>query len=369
MAEVLDRRQPASKEDFRFVWLPSSPSGPYGEGPDLRPAHTLVPEGTWTAALDAFLVRLVEKYSTFAPSIFTALAGDSFPWLPKVAANCPPILWSIHNRFAPDDWIGPVAALAYSRMMSLVEWSPLPEMQCPLCGETFDARGLHPRWHVIAYGPPRWCTRCAGAGWGTEPATRDESLNAVRHYANIYGTPPPNKWYRSIIPPGLPDVQRDEMLASRMAMPYFETLKENGLRPWTAVLAEAGVLDGGNFRAGRGVMSHAADGHWCRSLMERTVDDFFASNGIEHEPEPNWPQHPLHNANGRKRADWRLDDGTMVEAAGLLSDDGYASRMEIKRQLAQELEIPLIVLEPTDLLRLELVFSKWSRVGSALRDG
>jgi hypothetical protein len=83
--------------------------------------------------------------------------------------------------------------------------------------------------------------------------------------------------------------------------------------------------------------------------MERTIDDFFTVNGIEHEPEPNWPVHVEHNPNGRKRADWKLADGTMVEAAGLLSDVGYAARIEIKRQLARELAIPLIVLEPIEL--------------------
>lgn len=94
--------------------------------------------------------------------------------------------------------------------------------------------------------------------------------------------------------------------------------------------------------------------------MERTVDDFFTTNNIWHEPEPLWPTHPVYNRNGLKRADWILEDGTHVEAAGMMADVGYAERMRSKRALAHDLSIPLVVLEPRDLLTLDLVFSRWA---------
>ncbi|MGC5003557.1 hypothetical protein [Streptomyces sp. DT203] len=37
---------------------------------------------------------------------------------------------------------------------------------------------------------------------------------------------------------------------------------------------------------------------------------------------------------GRRRAGWRLPDGTYVEYAGLTSDD-YLAKIQAKRQLAQ----------------------------------
>jgi hypothetical protein len=358
-AQVLRRRPKPRHGDFSFCWFPAQPAGPYGEGADLRPAQSLVRAGTWTAELDSFLVGLVKDYGPFAPSVFTALRGESFDWLAEAAVKCPPIRWSLHSRFPVDDWIGPVAALAFSRMMHLVTWARPDEQQCPLCGTGFDPGDLDPRWHVISYGPPRWCPSCCGVGWGVTPESRSEALAAIGHYALVYETPPPANWYRAGIPPRLPAEQRDELMAGRMAMPHFESLRDAGLRPWTAVLEEAGVLDDGKHRAGRGVMSRAADGHWCRSLMERAVDDFFHSSGIAHEPEPAWPAHPKLNPRGLKRADWRLPDGTMVEAAGLLTDAGYESRMNAKRELASELGVPLIVLVPADLLRLDIVFSRW----------
>lgn len=47
---------------------------------------------------------------------------------------------------------------------------------------------------------------------------------------------------------------------------------------WTDWLAHAGLLTDG-VRTGRGVTVTAKDGHLCRSLLERQIDDFFHDNG------------------------------------------------------------------------------------------
>ncbi len=358
MPDVLAQRVPV-RPDETMCWHPEAPHGPFGpDGPDLRPAHDLTPDGTWTPALDAFLLRLVRDYGVFAPSVFLPLSGGTFPWLPSAAAQSPPITWSLHKALGPKDWNGSVTALVFSRMMALADWRRPDAMSCTLCGSPFDPQELYPP-HVIAYGPARWCPPCCGLGSGTVPASRDQALDSVRHYAAVNGTPPMSGWAQGAISPRLTGPQRDEVMASRMAMPHDEVLADLGLKPWASALEEAGLLPGGELRTSRGVVSRAADGHWCRSLMERTVDDFLYQNGIGHEPEPFWPFHERHNPNTRKRADWRLDDGTLVEAAGLLSDTAYAKRMRDKEQMAADLGIPLLVLVPLDLLRLDLVFAPW----------
>ena len=73
---------------------------------------------------------------------------------------------------------------------------------------------------------------------------------------------------------------------------------------WTDWLAHAGLLTDG-VRTGRGVAVTAKDGHLCRSLLERQIDDFFHDNGIVHEPEPPYPFDAELNLNGY-RADWKL---------------------------------------------------------------
>ena len=52
-------------------------------------------------------------------------------------------------------------------------------------------------------------------------------------------------------------------------------------------------------------------------------------------------------------ADWRLADGTMVEAAGMLADPIYAGKIRQKRAMAEAQGIRLVVLTPERLLHLD----------------
>ena len=90
---------------------------------------------------------------------------------------------------------------------------------------------------------------------------------------------------------------------------------------WTDWLAQADLLTDG-FRTSRGVTVMAKDGHVCRSLLERQIDDFFYDHGIEHETEPHYPFDPELNVTGY-RADWKFPDGTFVEALGFPNDAAY----------------------------------------------
>lgn len=136
----------------------------------------------------------------------------------------------------------------------------------------------------------------------------------------------------------------------RMVLPGTE------IQSWSEWLREAGVL-GEGWRSSRGYVNIATDGHPCRSLFERVVDDFLNASGIGHEVEPPYPYDEELNRFGL-RADWRLDDGRLVEAAGLMGDAGYASTIDRKRRLAHRSGMELIVVTPADVDRLPELFQR-----------
>ena len=141
-----------------------------------------------------------------------------------------------------------------------------------------------------------------------------------------------------------------------MAMPPVETIKRVlGHQDWLGTLRAAGLV-GETWRPSLGTWCHASDGHRCRSLLEKAIDDWFTANEIPHECEPSWPPHPVLNPSGAKRADWRLLDGTYVECAGMLESKDYADKIALKQKLAKTVGIPLVVVAPTDMHRLAQIF-------------
>lgn len=73
--------------------------------------------------------------------------------------------------------------------------------------------------------------------------------------------------------------------------------------------------------------------------------------------QPRWPTHPVLNPEGKLRGDWRLDDGTLVEYAGMLQDPEYREKMLRKVDLARATHTRCIVVTPEDLLSLESAFA------------
>jgi hypothetical protein len=131
---------------------------------------------------------------------------------------------------------------------------------------------------------------------------------------------------------------------------------EGGRAKWLRVLQATGIVDEA-WRPARGTYCLAADGHACRSLGERTIDDYLSANGIDHDPEPAYPGTSL-------RADWRLGDGTFVEYAGLLADSDYRDRLIAKVQRAAAAGISVLVLSPNDLVHLDRHLSRFRRASA-----
>lgn len=127
---------------------------------------------------------------------------------------------------------------------------------------------------------------------------------------------------------------------------------------WTDWLARAGLLVDGERRS-RGVTVVAKDGHLCRSMFEKQIDDFFHDSGIAHEPEPHYPFDPEMNTTGY-RADWKLSDGTFVEALGFTKNSDYMAKVQRKLALAGRHQISVITVTETDLVHLKSIFRRWT---------
>lgn len=234
---------------------------------------------------------------------------------------------------------------------------PLDPRDCRVCGRQFLVGGLTLS-HVLWLGRDECCPGCADdAYYGSASAwTAEREIaipDAVRALAREWGGPPPRAGLQLPLSPEPVDAWVASLLYRQLLPNPVDGRRD---KAWTARLADAGVLEG--YRPSRGVMSTAADGHVCRSMFERHLDDFFTSNGIAHEAEPDYPTDQELNTTGL-RGDWRLEDGTFVEAAGMLENPAYALKIARKLQLAERYGFPIIVVEPKDLSRLHDLFGSW----------
>lgn len=121
---------------------------------------------------------------------------------------------------------------------------------------------------------------------------------------------------------------------------------------WFTALAETGALPDGVLSTARGIRCLAKDGHTCHSLDEQRIDDWLHAHHLDHEREPIYPQHPSLNPAGKRRADWKVK-GIYVEYFGLVGDPEYENRMDEKILLAQEFNISLIAIFPSDIENLD----------------
>jgi hypothetical protein len=238
-------------------------------------------------------------------------------------------------------------------------WREPAAAVCPTCGQEFwsgDVRSSA----VEAFGPVRYCMDCCSQIRFGDPRpswSQDEIKTALGDLRDAFGAIPAQRFSVSQVPHDGDPEQRDQRIRALLRMPLVDTIKRVlGASDWLTVLRTAGLV-GDTWRPSRGTWCHARDGHRCRSLLEKAMDDWFAANEIPHECEPRWPRHPEFNPSGAKRADWLLPDGTYVECAGMLEDKDYAKKIALKRQLASDLGIPLIVVGPADMHRLDHIFA------------
>ena len=239
-------------------------------------------------------------------------------------------------------------------------WPEPSPAVCPTCGQDFWNGDVRP-WAIQAFGPVRYCMDCCfRVRFGDPRATwfEDEVKAALHDLRDAFGAIPAQSFSAGRTPHDGSPEERDHRIRALLAMPPVETIKRVlGQQDWLGTLRAAGLI-GETWRPSRGTWCHASDGHRCRSLLEKAIDDWFTANSVPHECEPRWPRHPELNPSGAKRADWLLPDGTYVECAGMLENKDYAEKIALKQQLARAVGLALIVVGPTDMHRLGQIFRR-----------
>ena len=174
--------------------------------------------------------------------------------------------------------------------------------------------------------------------WGNP----DDQLSAVRELGEALGKLPVRnfptyiysyqdrktiEWFLQLLK-RLPD---PELINARFGS-YFKLLLRSGLLP------------DGTRRMRLGTWVLAKDGDLCFSLVEREIDDWLYKNNIVHTKEVKYP-------NSNMRCDWEVVKNghrIFIEYFGLMNQDAYAQKAELKRKLAQDNGIDLIGIQPND---------------------
>ncbi len=259
---------------------------------------------------------------------------------------------------------GPVRHQMKQRSWPYPTWAT-----CSVCGHRhlFDVVRY---WAIRDYGRIGVCFPCRLAASNGPPeglfdlSNPDAGMEALVALHRATGVIPPQDFRQSIVTIGMDEDTRANVIAALITTPTFDQLRRSVKNaPWISVLQQAGLV-GDTWRPSRGMRCLASDGHPCRSLGERTVDDWFTRNQVAHEIEPRYPAHPSLNPNARLRADWLVGQ-TFVEYAGMMQDKAYAAKMANKQLLARSVGLELIVLVPEDLYQLDRLLAALAKPNRA----
>jgi len=225
---------------------------------------------------------------------------------------------------------------------------------CDICGAEFNV--LRQKWWVYfgSNGAKNVCLNCPIVEY---PAAKDLD-ERVRIFVESCQTPPPDGLSPIDIrlTASLDQGQMVEMVKSWSKMGGITHAKMTYGRSWFEAMVKSGALPEGTLVTPRGIRSIASDGHICSSGPERIIDDWLSEHGIPHEREPMYPYHPNHNPNGRKRADWLVED-TYIEYFGLHGNSEYDSRSHQKFLMAKSEGLKLIPVYPTDMVDIDSALS------------
>src|ERR671922_167576 len=220
---------------------------------------------------------------------------------------------------------------------------------CALCGNSFRTIDL-PDWvYFGANGFKRCCFQCRIV----EAPKKGDMASLVPAFVEACGfianadAHPINYAFTS----RLAVSQWVRIMVAYAKMGGVEHAKET-FGSWFAALAETGALPHGVLATARGIRCLAKDGHTCHSLDEQQIDNWLHENGLEHEREPVYPHHPALNPTGRRRADWKVGE-SYVEYFGLVGDSAYEKKMDEKILLAQECNISMMAIYPSDIASLD----------------
>lgn len=186
------------------------------------------------------------------------------------------------------------------------------------------------------------------------PKIKEKMANLLKELADILEFIPPSTFHENLN--YLVDISKekfDKAIKTVSSMPPFEkniATQPKGYKDifesWLKALDAAGVIEGGVIKTQRGYICEAKDGHYCRSIGEKVIDDFLYKHNIPHEREPHYP------GERKYRADWKVGSN-FIEFWGLQGDEDYDGKTEQKKAIAREHNIPLIEITFSDLRKLD----------------
>ena len=102
------------------------------------------------------------------------------------------------------------------------------------------------------------------------------------------------------------------------------------------------------------------DGKICDSKSEYKIDEFFHKNGINHKHQPKYKD-IIDGFEKLSKADFLLNDGTVVEYFGLVGQPKYDKKVRKKVNVLEKNNIRYIDLYPNDLKKLNEIFKDYVR--------
>ncbi|PIH59177.1 homing endonuclease associated repeat-containing protein [Paenibacillus sp. LK1] len=108
----------------------------------------------------------------------------------------------------------------------------------------------------------------------------------------------------------------------------------------------------------------ASDGTVCLSYAELTITEFFIENNISFEKEVPYADFVDDDRCGRKRSDWVLEDGSIIEYFGMPERESYKEKMNQKIDICKDNDIKLIALYRKDLNKLHKIFKPLTNVST-----
>ncbi len=298
----------------------------------------------WTDSHDHLLSKEIqEKQWSWYWCITDEIVSITSPEVIIAWRNADPLC----SRYA---WYNVLMNFAVSRAKSqgLTKAIRRPEWKlCPLCNEAFVEDSLpFPLIQRLGIDRIDFCAPCLRdtvlQDSGNYNASRNDVCSYLRDLAGVLERVPTQNFGE-----GTHDLfylNTQERLAVLQVLRKKPSLSQvrNLFGSWLNALIEAGVLEDGTRRTSRGTTCLARDGHTCRSLGEKTIDDLLFSLGIPHEKEITYPE-------SKFITDFNVG-GIFIEYFGLAGDPDYDAKIRQKEELCTDHGIKLIAIYSSDLL-------------------
>ena len=302
----------------------------------------------WDPGCDLIIRELCEKYQWFAGLYIEDAIRD---YLPK------PILKAFDLECIKGGFSGSILSkYGEARVVELgIKFRIEDVLNCRNCEKQFLPTSVTPYVVKRVDGKVLFCDSCYNQAFLSDLRSdlgldKNKMLDQLLELSNILEAVPTYSFVKRPMLINVPIEKQVEIVCALAKFPPADSFKST-FGSWLKALILAGVLDDGTMKGPLGIRCLALDGHECLSMAEKTVDDWMYSNGIPHEKEFMYPDHPKYNPSGRLRADWRVEN-FLIEYAGLLDMPDYAATMETKKSLSVASGFELIVLGPEDILNL-----------------